>query len=143
MQTEFETIAENFELLDDWEDRYRYLIDLGGTLSALSDSEHDDANKVQGCASQVWMVSKQGHGDDPVLTFRGDSDAHIVRGLIAIILSIFSGRRASQIMATDEKQYFDRLRLSEHISAQRSNGLRSMVARIRQFARQAAQVHSA
>ncbi len=131
------TIVENFEFLDDWDDRYRYLIELGGGLAPLSEAEHAPANKVQGCASQVWIVSNRGEGPDPVLTFRGDSDAHIVRGLVAVVLAIFSGKPASQIAQTDEGAIFQQLRLAEHITPQRSNGLRSMVARIKNEAREA------
>jgi cysteine desulfuration protein SufE len=134
---DIDTIVENFEFLDDWDDRYRYLIELGGNLAPLSDAEHSQANKVQGCASQVWIVGEREEGPDPVLTFRGDSDAHIVRGLIAIVLSLFSGKRASEIASTDETETFRKLRLSEHITPQRSNGLRSMVARIKHEAHQA------
>ena len=138
----FEDIAENFELLEDWEDRYRYLIDLGGQLAPLTDAERVAANKVHGCASQVWLVTEASGQADPVLRFRGDSDAHIVRGLIAVLLAIFSGRRGSEIASTDEKALLDRLHLTEHISTQRSNGLRSMVARIKQIGREATLVHS-
>jgi cysteine desulfuration protein SufE len=130
-------ILANFEFLDDWDDRYRYLIELGGALAPLSEAEHNAANKVQGCASQVWIVSEKGGGADPVLRFRGDSDAHIVRGLVAVVLALFSGKTASQIVVTDEAQVFSQLRLAEHISPQRSNGLRSMVARIKREAQQA------
>ncbi|HSO46644.1 MAG TPA: SufE family protein [Rhizobiaceae bacterium] len=134
---DIETIVGNFEFLDDWDDRYRYLIELGGGLAPLSEAEHAPANKVQGCASQVWIVSDRGEGPDPVLTFRGDSDAHIVRGLVAVVLAIFSGKPASQIAQTDESAIFQQLRLAEHITPQRSNGLRSMVARIKHEAREA------
>ncbi len=134
---DIETIVGNFEFLDDWDDRYRYLIELGGGLAPLGEAEHSPANKVQGCASQVWIVSDRGEGPDPVLTFRGDSDAHIVRGLVAVVLAIFSGKRASQIAQTDESAIFQQLRLAEHITPQRSSGLRSMVARIKNEAREA------
>ncbi len=126
-----DTILEDFEFLEDWDDRYKYLIELGNGLDPLADDEKTPASKVQGCVSQVWIVTDAGEGTDPVLTFRGDSDAHIVRGLIAITLALFSGRRASEITATDEREVFDQLKLSEHITPQRSNGLRSMVARIK------------
>lgn len=126
-----DTILEDFEFLEDWDDRYKYLIELGNGLEPLADDEKTPASKVQGCVSQVWIVTDAGDGADPVLTFRGDSDAHIVRGLIAITLALFSGRRASEITATDEREVFDQLKLSEHITPQRSNGLRSMVARIK------------
>jgi cysteine desulfuration protein SufE len=137
MTESIDTILEDFELLDDWDDRYKYLIELGGALEPLPESERVTKNKVQGCVSQVWIVTSREGGDDPVLLFRGDSDAHIVRGLIAIVLAIFSGKPASQISDIDEAAIFDRVRLSEHITPQRSNGLRSMVARIKQEAKQA------
>lgn len=126
-----DTIIENFELLDDWDDRYRYLIELGSELEPLGEDERNADTKVPGCVSQVWIVTSKGEGSDPVLTFRGDSDAHIVRGLVAIVLAIFSGKPASRISATDETAVFEALRLSQHITPQRSNGLRSMVARIK------------
>ena len=126
-----DTILEDFEFLDDWDDRYKYLIELGNGLEPLAEAEKTPESKVQGCVSQVWIVTDADEGTDPILKFRGDSDAHIVRGLIAITLALFSGRHASQIAATDEREVFDRLKLSEHITPQRSNGLRSMVARIK------------
>jgi cysteine desulfuration protein SufE len=129
-----DTILEDFEFLDDWEDRYRYVIELGRTLAPLSEEEHCPANKVEGCASQVWLVTQSSGGDDPVLTLRGDSDAHIVRGLIAILLALYSGRRASEIQAMDPGEVFDRLGLREHLTRQRSNGLTAMVERVRQEA---------
>ena len=130
-QQNLEEIVEDFEFLEDWDDRYKYLIELGDTLEPLADRERNPANKVQGCVSQVWIISKKTDDPDPILTFRGDSDAHIVRGLIAIVLAIFSGKHASQIASTDETAIFDRINLSEHITPQRSNGLRSMVERIK------------
>ena len=134
---DIDTIIEDFELLDDWEDRYRYLIELGDRLPGMAEADKSGANKVQGCASQVWITTSRGEGEDPELTFVGDSDAHIVRGLIAVVLAIFSGKKASQILDTDETAIFDSIRLSEHITRQRSNGLRSMVGRIKQEATQA------
>ena len=126
-------IAENFTLLDDWEDRYRYVIELGGELAPLSDAEHSPGTKVRGCASQVWLVSQAepGGANGPVLRFRGDSDAHIVRGLIAILLAIYSGKSARDILRIDAEALFSRLGLREHLTQQRSNGLASMVERIR------------
>jgi cysteine desulfuration protein SufE len=126
-------ITENFALLDDWEDRYRYVIELGGGLAPLSDAEHSPETKVRGCASQVWLVSetKPGGANGPVLHFRGDSDAHIVRGLIAILLAIYSGKAARDILRIDAEALFSRLGLREHLTQQRSNGLASMVERIR------------
>ena len=125
-------IRSNFTLLDDWEDRYRYLIELGRTLSPLPDALRTDANKVRGCASQVWLATKvASEGGAPRLTFEGDSDAHIVRGLIAILFAIYDGRRAEEILATDANPIFGGLGLKEHLTPQRSNGFASMVARIK------------
>jgi cysteine desulfuration protein SufE len=137
--SEIEEIVDNFAALDDWDDRYRYLIELGRELAPLPDAAHNDVNKVQGCASQVWLdtdVRENGAGG-PVLTFAGDSDAHIVRGLIAILFAIFSGKPAKDILATDALALFERLGLREHLTPQRSNGFRSMVERIRSDAREA------
>ncbi len=124
-------IIADFELLDDWEDRYRYIIDLGRQLAPLPDLARTDGNKVQGCVSQVWLQTSAGDGPDPLVSFLGDSDAHIVKGLVAIILALYSGRRASEITATDAEALMKQLGLDQHISPQRSNGLRAMVARIR------------
>ena len=136
IDTELQDLAADFEVLGDWEERYRYVIELGKALAPLSDAERNDANKVRGCASQVWLVTEP--QADGSLRFRGDSDAHIVRGLIAILLRLFSGRRPREILAFDAKAAFDRLGLSGALSAQRSNGLASMVARIRRDAETAA-----
>jgi len=135
--TDIDSITGNFEFLDDWEDRYKYLIELGEGLEPFPQSNQNDAFKVPGCVSQVWITSKVGDGPDPVITFQGTSDAHIVRGLIAVAFAIFSGKKASEIAATNEQAHFDQLDLSEHITPQRSNGLRSMVARIKETARKA------
>ena len=126
-------IIENFALLDQWDDRYRYVIELGRTLAPLPDSAHNEANKVQGCASQVWLQShvKPNGSQSPMLTFEGDSDAHIVRGLIAILFALYAGKSASDILAIDAIALFDRIGLRENLTPQRSNGLRSMVERIR------------
>ena len=134
-----EEIFDNFALLDEWDDRYRYLIELGRQLPPLATEAHSDANKVQGCASQVWLdtsVRPNGAGG-PVLTFEGDSDAHIVRGLIAMLFAMYSGRSARDILSTDAVATFERLGLREHLTPQRSNGFRSMVERIRIDARAA------
>jgi cysteine desulfuration protein SufE len=130
---DIDEILENFELLDDWEDRYRYVIELGRMLEPLPEAAHNDANKVRGCASQVWLESelRDGAEHDPRLDFRGDSDAHIVRGLIAIMIALYSGRRSSEILATDAKPILQRMGLAEHLTPQRSNGLAAMVARIK------------
>jgi cysteine desulfuration protein SufE len=136
---EIEEIIDNFAVLDEWDDRYRYLIELGRELPALSETAHSDANKVRGCASQVWLDTdvRPNGVDGPVLTFAGDSDAHIVRGLIAILFAIYSGRAARDIIATDAIALFERMGLREHLTPQRSNGFRSMVERIRSDARAA------
>jgi cysteine desulfuration protein SufE len=126
-------IVENFALLEEWDDRYRYVIELGRTLKPLAASAHSEANKVQGCASQVWLLThvKSNGSSGPVLTFEGDSDAHIVRGLIAILFSLYSGKSAREILDIDALAMFDRIGLRENLTPQRSNGLRSMVQRIR------------
>jgi len=138
-RTTIDEIVDNFSLLEEWDDRYRYVIELGRGLSALPERDRSEANKVQGCASQVWLattVHPDGRGG-PVLTFSGDSDAHIVRGLIAILFAIFSGKRAADILSNDAIALFERLGLREHLTPQRSNGFRSMVDRIRADARAA------
>jgi cysteine desulfuration protein SufE len=133
-------IIDNFSVLDDWDDRYRYLIELGRQLAPLAPEAYNDANKVQGCASQVWLDShvRPNGADGPILTFDGDSDAHIVRGLIAVLLAMFSGRHAKDILAADALALFEQMGLREHLTPQRSNGFRSMVERIRAEARAAA-----
>ena len=131
-------IRDNFALLDDWDDRYRYVIELGRTLTPMPEDEHSAANKVQGCASQVWLSKQVARaGDEAILTYRGDSDAHIVRGLIAILLTLYSGRTPQQILSTDAIAVFDEFGFREHLTPQRSNGLRSMIERIRTDARAA------
>jgi cysteine desulfuration protein SufE len=129
-------IIENFELLEEWDDRYRYLIELGRALPPLPDAARNDANKVQGCASQVWLATsiKPNGSAGPVLTFVGDSDAHIVRGLIAVLFALYSGKNAKDILATDAVALFNQLGLRDHLTPQRSNGFRSMVERIRRDA---------
>ncbi len=139
MTTSIDTIRDDFSFLDEWEDRYRYVIELGEALPAFPDSARTDANKVQGCVSQVWLVTHRENGSDPFIRFQGDSDAHIVRGLVAIMLALFSGRRASEIMATDAEGTLRSLGLDEHLSPQRANGLRSMVKRIKRDAEAALQ----
>ena len=131
-------IRDNFALLDEWDDRYRYVIELGRTLDPMPEAEHSAANKVLGCASQVWL-SKQldRSGGEPSLNYLGDSDAHIVRGLIAILLTLYSGHTPQHILATDAPAVFDELGFREHLTPQRSNGLRSMVERIRADATEA------
>ena len=130
-----EQIIDDFAYLDEWEDRYRYVIELGKQLPDLPDADKTSENKVQGCASQVWVVSHAADDSaDPVMTFDGDSDAHIVRGLVAIVLTVYSGKHASEIARTDAIETFSKIGLVEHLSAQRANGLRSMVKRIREDA---------
>jgi cysteine desulfuration protein SufE len=134
-------IVENFGYLDDWEDRYRYLIELGRTLAPLDEAGHSEANRVLGCASQVWLetrVDRAPHGE-PILTFRADSDAHIVRGLLAMILALYTGKTPSKILAADAQTLFEDLGLSAHLTRQRTNGVRSMVERIKAEARRAAE----
>jgi cysteine desulfuration protein SufE len=129
---DIDEIIGNFTVLDDWDDRYRYLIELGRELPPLAEAARIDANKVQGCASQVWLdtdVRPNGAGG-PVLTFAGDSDAHIVRGLIAILFATYSGKSAKDIIAIDAIKLFESMGLREHLTPQRSNGFRSMVNRI-------------
>jgi len=132
-------IVENFELLDQWDDRYRYVIELGRTLPPLAEAAHSEANKVRGCASQVWLIThvKPDGAAGPTLTFEGDSDAHIVRGLVAILFALYSGKRAKDILAIDAEAVFTRLGLRENLTPQRSNGLRAMVERIRAEAKAA------
>ena len=135
--TAIDEIIENFTLLDEWDDRYRYVIELGRTLAPLPEAAHVDTNKVQGCASQVWLLThvKSNGASGPILTFEGDSDAHIVRGLIAILFALYSGKSAQHILAIDALAMFDRIGLRENLTPQRSNGFRSMVERIRAEAR--------
>jgi cysteine desulfuration protein SufE len=132
MSEELNDLAAEFDLMGDWEERYRYVIDLGRELAPLSDSERSDINKVRGCASQVWLVTEA--GPDGTLVFRGDSDAHIVRGLIAIVVRLYSERSPDEIMAFDPRAAFDKLGLAGALSTQRSNGLFSMIERIRRDA---------
>ena len=136
---QIDEILKKFEFLDDWEDRYRYLIELGRTLEPLPLEAHNAANKVQGCASQVWLLThvKANGSAGPVLIFEGDSDAYIVRGLIAILFSLYSGKNAREILQIDALALFDRIGLRENLTPQRSNGLRSMVERIRAEAKAA------
>ena len=137
--TTIDEIRENFELLEDWDDRYRYVIELGRTLEPMPEAEHSAANKVQGCASQVWLSKRieRSAAGEALLKYRGDSDAHIVRGLIAILLTLYSGHTPQQILATDAISIFNEFGFREHLTPQRSNGLRAMVERIRTDAREA------
>ena len=131
-------IVDNFDLLDEWDDRYRYLIELGRELEPLADAAHNDTNKVRGCASQVWLeTTVHRDGGAARLTLKGDSDAHIVRGLITLVFAVYSGHTASEIVATDIQPLFDKLGFASHLTPQRSNGVRAMVERIKADARAA------
>lgn len=121
-------MIDDFQFLDDWENRYMHVIDMGKSLPPLPDSDRTEINKVKGCASQVWLVSAQ---DGDKLKFSGDSDAHIVKGLVAIVLQVFSNRTRSEILALDANDILSKLGLAEHLSAQRANGLASMIGRIK------------
>jgi len=135
MASRINEIIENFGFLEDWEDRYRYLIELGKDLPQLSESETIEDNRVKGCASQVWVVTAVDHsGLEPILSFKGQSDAHIVKGLVALTLALYSGKTAREILSIDALDLFRRLGLAEHLTPQRSNGVRSMVERIRRDA---------
>ncbi len=128
----FSEISDNLTFLDDWEDRYRYLIELGQKLEPISQAEHNEQNKVHGCVSQVWLVAKElKHNDQKVLCFKGDSDAAIVKGLVAVLIALYSGLTPKQIEEIDAIAIFDELSLREHLTSQRSNGLVSMVERIK------------
>lgn len=131
--TAINEIIDNFEFLDDWEDRYRYVIELGKALPPLPEHLRTDANKVRGCVSQVWLATHVKHepGKPVRLTFEGDSDAHIVRGLVAILLTLYNDRGADDILLADVEALFQRIGLREHLTPQRSNGLTSMIQRIR------------
>lgn len=126
----FSEIAENFAFLDDWEDRYRYLIELGQALPPFPEAERTPENKVSGCVSQVWLVARRSNETPPKVFFAGDSDAMIVKGLVAVLLALYSGRPAAEIVRTDALTVLDALHLREHLTAQRSNGLAAMVKRM-------------
>ena len=130
----FDQLVENFALFDDWEDRYRYLIDLGRKLPILPEDLKTEANKVRGCMSQVWMVPGHPEGDAGKFAFAADSDAHIVKGLVALVLSFYDKKTPQEVLSGDVMGLFKQLELSEHLTPQRSNGVRSMVERIRRDA---------
>ena len=134
----FEEIADTFDFLDDWEDRYRHVIDMGKAMPPLPEAERIPATKVDGCASQVWLVPEvEGQGPEARIKFRGDSDAMIVRGLIAILIALYDDLSAEEVLDVDAQAELGRLGLDDHLSSQRSNGLRAMVARVRDIARAA------
>jgi cysteine desulfuration protein SufE len=124
-------LAQEFALFPNWEERYAHVIDLGRTLEPLAASEHTEANRVRGCVSQVWLVSEPRPEAPGRLHFRGDSDAHIVRGLIAVLFRIFSDRTPREILEAEPRRAFERLRLAESLTPQRSNGVVAMIERIR------------
>ena len=132
IDADLQDLADDFDLIGDWEERYRHIIDLGRALEPLAEAERNEANRVRGCASQVWLVTEP--QADGRLRFRGDSDAHIVRGLIAVVLRLLSGRTPQDIAAFDPKAAFARLGFAGALSTQRANGLASMVERIRRDA---------
>lgn len=135
MTTKIEEIIENFAYLDDWDDRYRYLIELGKSLDPLPESARVETNRVMGCASQVWVKTDiSNFNGQRVLTFSGDSDAFIVKGLVALTLALYSGRTPAEIQEIDASMLFQKIGLSEHLTPQRSNGVRSMIERIKRDA---------
>ncbi|RCL01925.1 MAG: cysteine desulfuration protein SufE [Candidatus Tokpelaia sp. JSC188] len=128
-------IIKSFSLLDDWEDRYRYVIELSHELPPYPESSKDSAHKIPGCISQAWLICKRnGNDNDPILTFKGDSDSYIVKGLMYIMLALYSGRLSSDILAINAEEILIELGLNEHLTPQRSNGARSIIARIREEA---------
>jgi len=136
---EFEDLVDTFEFLDDWEDRYRHVIDMGKAMDPLEDAFKVPATKVDGCASQVWLLPEiDGTGPDATFKFRGESDAMIVRGLIAVLVTLYNEQPVRDVLATDATAELGRLGLNDHLSAQRSNGLRAMVERIQKRAGEAA-----
>lgn len=138
METSLDELADTFEMLDSWEERYRYLIDLGRKLPAMPEAEHDEAHQVRGCMSQVWLAGDVSEAPEKRLSLRGDSDAHIVKGLIAVLLGLTSNRTPQQILDLDLQAAFTRLGLESHLSMNRRNGFYAMVERIKGMARDAA-----
>ncbi len=132
IHADIEDLVEEFDLLGDWEERYRYLIDMGKALPELDADERNDQTRVKGCVSQVWLVHDK---DGQAHVFRADSDAHIVRGLAALLLRLYSGRTSYDILSVDAREVLTRIGLAEHLSPQRSNGLASMIQRIQAVAR--------
>lgn len=134
MDITVDRIMQNFDVLADWEDRYRYIIELGRKLPPFDEKYKIDDNLVQGCVSQVWLVTDVRDGDPPVIEFRADSDAQIVKGLVAILLSLYSGKTAREILTADIRSIFEKLDLAKHLSINRANGFASMVKRIHELA---------
>ena len=135
LSEDIDALIDEFEFLGDWEERYRYLIELGQALPALPEDERNDATKVKGCVSQVWVVVDDEAGR---LSLRGDSDAHIVKGLVALLARLYAGRTPAEALSIDPKDVLSRIGLAEHLSPQRSNGLASMITRVRQDAQRKA-----
>ncbi len=131
----FETIADDFAFLDDWDERYKYLIDLGRQLPELADHERSEETKVRGCASQVWLVFDEITQNN--ISFRGDSDAHIVKGLVALMIALFSGKSAREVIALDAEEALAKIDLKDHITPQRSNGVAAMMTKIKTIAAEA------
>ena len=127
----FDEIAETFEFFDDWEEKYKYIIDLGRTLPEFPEDQQTEENRVHGCTSRVWLIH---HMDGDKLMLQGDSDAHIVKGLIALVLTIYSGKTLAEIVKTDAIELLGNLGLQQHLSPMRTNGLHSMVERIKSIA---------
>jgi cysteine desulfuration protein SufE len=134
MDITIDRIMQNFDILTDWEDRYRYIIELGRKLPSFDEKYKNEANLVQGCVSQVWLITDVRDGDPPVIEFRADSDAQIVKGLVAILLSLYSGKTAREILTADIRSIFQKLDLAKHLSLNRANGFASMVKRIHELA---------
>ncbi len=134
MDITIDRIMQNFDVLTDWEDRYRYIIELGRKLPSFDEKYKIDTNLVRGCVSQVWLVTDVRDGDPPVIEFRADSDAQIVKGLVAILLSLYSGKTAREILTADIRSIFQKLDLAKHLSINRANGFASMVKRIHELA---------
>lgn len=133
----FDDVVETFTLLDEWDDRYRFLIEIGRDLTGLSDSEKSPANKVEGCTSQVWLIAQPDANRPGALSFVADSDAHIVKGLVGLLILLYSGKTPQEILAIDARGQLGRLDLEAHLSPSRANGLFSMVKRIRAIAQAA------
>jgi cysteine desulfuration protein SufE len=134
MDTTIDRIMQNFEALSDWEERYRYIIDLGRKLDPLEDAFKTDEHRVQGCVSSVWLVTDVKAGDPPIIEFRADSDALIVKGLVAILVALYSGKTAKEILTADIRSIFEKIELAKHLSPNRANGFASMVKRIHELA---------
>lgn len=134
MDIAIDRIMRNFDVLADWEDRYRYIIELGRKLPPLEDGYKNEAHRVQGCVSNVWLITEVRDGDPPVIEFRADSDAQIVKGLVAILLALYSGKTAREILTADIRGIFVKLDLAKHLSINRANGFAALVKRIRELA---------